>query len=124
LMWSGDEQPIEAAAMADAHLAWLLLSGDSQSADAVERSWSWFLGSNRLAEPVIDLRTGASCDGLGEHTVNANCGAESTISAHRCWRTYRIARFSYTAMETARPVAATTTTAVERYTKQRSQASV
>src|SRR4051794_12813376 len=125
LMWSGDEQPIEAAAMADAHLAWLVLSGDAQSADAVERSWSWFLGNNRLAEPVIDLRTGAGCDGLGERTVNANCGAESTISAHRCWRTYRIARLSYAEPESALPVLArTTTTAIERYTESRSRASV
>jgi len=97
LLWSGDEQPIEAAAMADAHLAWLLMSGDAESADAVERSWSWFLGNNRLAEPLMDLETGASCDGLGERTVNRNCGAESTIAAHRCWRTYLVARLSYAA---------------------------
>jgi glycosyltransferase involved in cell wall biosynthesis len=105
LPWSGDEQPIEASAMADAQLARLELSGDVRGAKGVERSWSWFLGNNRLAEPLIDLRTGASCDGLGERTINANCGAESTIAAHRCWRTFKAAQSLLATDEGMRPPA-------------------
>ncbi len=81
---SGDEQPLEAAAMADAHLAWLTISGDSSSSDAVARAWTWFLGNNRLGLPIVDVTSGAGYDGLGTLGVNRNCGAESTIAAHRC----------------------------------------
>jgi hypothetical protein len=82
--WSGDEQPLEASAMADAHEAWYRVSGEPASLAAVERAWSWFLGNNRLGEPLVDLATGAGCDGLGTNSVNRNRGAESTIAAHRC----------------------------------------
>jgi len=105
LLWSGDEQPIEATAMADAQLARFEATGDPRAAEAVERSWSWFLGNNRLAEPLIDLRTGACCDGLGERTVNTNCGAESTIAAHRCWRTVTAARAAVAGDQQMRPPA-------------------
>jgi len=47
--WSGDEQPLEAAAMADAHAAWHDVSGDQSSVAAIERAWGWFLGENRSA---------------------------------------------------------------------------
>lgn len=92
LTWSGDEQPLEAAAMADAHLVWLTLSGDVESLDAIARAWTWFLGNNRLGEPLIELATGAGYDGLGALGANKNRGAESTIAAHRCriaWETAR-----------------------------------
>jgi hypothetical protein len=82
--WSGDEQPLEAAALADAHEAWYRVSGEPASLAAIERAWSWFLGNNRLGEPLVDLATGAGCDGLGTDSVNRNRGAESTIAAHRC----------------------------------------
>ena len=89
LRWSGDEQPLEASALADAQAAWFRLSGESDAARAVERAWSWFLGNNRLGEPIIDLHSGAGRDGLGSHEVNRNCGAESTLAAHRCASTWR-----------------------------------
>jgi glycosyltransferase involved in cell wall biosynthesis len=92
LAWSGDEQPLEAAAMADAHLAWLTLSGDADSLDAIGRAWTWFLGNNRLSEAVVEMTSGAGFDGLGAMGRNRNCGAESTIAAHRCriaWETAR-----------------------------------
>jgi hypothetical protein len=84
LNWSGDEQPLEAAAMADAQRAWFELSADAAAADAVERAFSWFLGNNRLGEPLVDLAEGACFDGLGSSDVNRNRGAESTIAFHRC----------------------------------------
>ena len=92
--WSGDEQPLEAAAIADAHEAWYRVSGEQASLAAIERAWSWFLGNNRLGEPLIDLDTGAGCDGLGTDRVNRNRGAESTIAAHRCAMTNAAAHAS------------------------------
>ena len=70
--------------MADAHEAWYRVSGEPTSLAAIERAWSWFLGNNRLGEPLIDLARGAGCDALGTDRVNRNRGAESTIAAHRC----------------------------------------
>ncbi len=91
--WSGDEQPLEATAMADAHAA--LLEFDDDDADArisIDRAWSWFLGNNRLGVAVGDIATGACHDGLCAHDVNLNCGAESTISFLRCARTWAATR--------------------------------
>lgn len=84
---SGDEQPLEAVAMADAHAALWAVTGAVHARVVVERSWSWFLGNNRLGAPMGDLTTGACHDGLGELEVNRNCGAESTLSFLRCWQT-------------------------------------
>jgi glycosyltransferase involved in cell wall biosynthesis len=86
--WSGDEQPLEAAAMADAHAAWYQVSGDPASLSAIERAWAWFLGENRLGEPLVDIESGAGFDGLGTRAVNRNRGAESTIAVHRCAMAY------------------------------------
>jgi hypothetical protein len=88
ISWSGDEQPLEAAAMADAHAAWYQVSGDDASLRAIERAWGWFLGENRLGEPLVELETGAGFDGLGTRSVNRNRGAESTIAVHRCAMAY------------------------------------
>jgi len=84
LNWSGDEQPLEAAAMADAQAAWFSASGDDAALASIERSWAWFRGDNRLGEAMIDDASGACFDGLGERGVNLNRGAESTLAAHRC----------------------------------------
>jgi hypothetical protein len=92
--WSGDEQPLEAAAIADAHLAWYQVSGDPASVTAIARAWGWFLGENRLGEPLIDIETGAGFDGLGTRNVNRNRGAESTIAVHRCAMAYAAVRAS------------------------------
>ena len=82
--WSGDEQPLEATAMADAHQALWMIDHDPAHRAAIDRSWSWFLGNNRLGQPVGDLPFGACYDGLGHLEANFNCGAESTIAFHRC----------------------------------------
>jgi glycosyltransferase involved in cell wall biosynthesis len=82
--WSGDEQPLEAAAMADAHQAMWMVDHDAAHLTSIERSWSWFLGNNRLGRAVGDLNWGSCFDGLGRLEVNFNCGAESTIAFHRC----------------------------------------
>jgi hypothetical protein len=84
LPWSGDEQPLEATSLADAHLAVLALCQNATSADAIERVWTWFLGNNRAGQPLVDFDSGACYDGLGARHVNKNRGAESTIAFHRC----------------------------------------
>lgn len=84
---SGDEQPLEAAAMADAAAAYLAVTGDRWALDVVDRAWSWFLGVNRLGDAPADLTTGACRDALCSAALNRNCGAESTIALHRCAHT-------------------------------------
>ncbi len=90
--WSGDEQPLEASAMADAHAARLRFDDDTDARISIDRAWTWFLGNNRLGVPVGDIATGACHDGLCSHDVNRNCGAESTISFMRCARTWSASR--------------------------------
>lgn len=82
---SGDEQPLDVAALADAALAAFEVTGDGAHLRSIELAWSWFNGNNRLGEAMIDPVTGAGYDGLGRESANRNCGAESTISAIRCW---------------------------------------
>ncbi len=82
--WSGDEQPLEASAMADAHAALWDARANPADLEAVELAWSWFLGGNRLAIKVGNTRDGTCFDGLGAQGANLNCGAESTIAFHRC----------------------------------------
>ena len=88
---SGDEQPLEAASMADAALEYHNVTGDPAALLMVERAWSWFLGNNRLRRHLGNLESGACCDALCETDVNRNCGAESTISFHRCAATWAAA---------------------------------
>ena len=80
---SGDEQPLEAAAMIDAAAAAFEITGEPWAATVAERAWTWFLGNNRQCRPVGVLQSGACHDALTAHGVNQNCGAESTIAFHR-----------------------------------------
>ncbi len=43
-------------------------------------AFNWFLGENRLHQIVYNPSTGGCYDGLEEHNVNLNQGAESTLS--------------------------------------------
>ncbi len=79
---SGDEQPLEAVGLMEAHVAALDLTGDSNHAEAATRCLSWFLGANVLAATLGDCETGACRDGLAA-VPNLNCGAESTLAFHR-----------------------------------------
>ena len=87
--WSGDEQPLEVWALADAADAWWAAMSAPEAPAIVERAWSWFLGNNRLGERIGNSDTGACFDALTSHGVNRNCGAESTIAFHRCAATWR-----------------------------------
>lgn len=43
-------------------------------------AFNWFLGENRLKQIIYNPCTGGCYDGLEEHNVNLNQGAESTVS--------------------------------------------
>jgi hypothetical protein len=81
---SGDEQPLEAAAYAAAHLAAVRATTDLITAahhhQQAVQALRWFHGANRLRQPLGDPLTGACHDGLGATHRNHNRGAESTIA--------------------------------------------
>jgi glycosyltransferase involved in cell wall biosynthesis len=79
----GDEQPLDASAFVSAELAAFSVTGDPEHALRAQRAFDWFLGRNRLRQPLYDFATGGCSDGLGEETTNDNQGAESTLAVHR-----------------------------------------
>jgi glycosyltransferase involved in cell wall biosynthesis len=75
-----DQQPVEAGAMVSACLDARRLTGDARWSEGAHRAFDWFLGHNELQRPLYDAATGACHDGLHADRVNANQGAESTLS--------------------------------------------
>ena len=75
-----DQQPIEAAAMADACARAFELTDDPRWAAGVKISVGWFLGENDTGVALLDARTGGGCDGLERDGRNLNQGAESTLA--------------------------------------------
>jgi glycosyltransferase involved in cell wall biosynthesis len=76
----GDEQPLNAAALAEAQVEAFRATRSEVSARRAVRAFEWFLGRNRLKTAVYDFATGGCHDGLGEESVNVNEGAESTLA--------------------------------------------
>ncbi|RPI24699.1 MAG: hypothetical protein EHM57_02430 [Actinobacteria bacterium] len=75
-----DQQPIEAAAMAEACFrAWTVTGDGVWRMRAIRAVW-WLLGRNDTGMVLYDRVTGATGDGLMEHSVNENQGAESTLA--------------------------------------------
>jgi hypothetical protein len=75
-----DQQPIEAAMMAEASYAAFRLLNDQKYLAIFGRSHDWFHGRNSLGQPVVDFRRGTCCDGLHASGLNRNQGAESTLA--------------------------------------------
>ncbi len=75
-----DQQPIEAAALADACARAHGLTGQDRWLDGISRAADWFLGANDSATPLYDPVSGGGCDGLERHGRNENQGAESTLA--------------------------------------------
>jgi hypothetical protein len=75
-----DQQPIEAAALADACGRALAITGDSQWRVHLARCLGWFLGSNDSRTVMHDPETGGGYDGLEASGANLNQGAESTLA--------------------------------------------
>ena len=81
-MDEGDEQPLDAAALVEAHTEALAATGLPGYGRRAVRAFEWFLGRNRLGVPVYDFGTGSGHDGLGSR-LNENEGAESTLAFPR-----------------------------------------
>jgi glycosyltransferase involved in cell wall biosynthesis len=75
-----DQQPLEATATISACLAAKRADGNPEWQAAALRAFAWFLGSNDLSLPLVDLETGSCCDGLHRDRLNENRGAESVVS--------------------------------------------
>ena len=83
VLGSGDEQPLDVAALVEAELAAYAVTRDPEHGRRAIRAFEWFLGRNRLQKPLYDFATGGCGDGLGAETPNANEGAESTLALHQ-----------------------------------------
>ena len=74
-----DQQPIEATALLLAAEAALDATGDARHRETMEAAYGWFLGQNDTGVRLADPARGACRDGLSEHGMNTNEGAESTL---------------------------------------------
>lgn len=75
-----DQQPLEATATISACLAAWRADGDVEWRADAARVFAWFLGSNDLSLPLVDLETGSCRDGLHPDRPNENRGGESVVS--------------------------------------------
>ena len=78
---SGDEQPVEVAALAGcSRRRACRVSDNAVHRSRIDQCLGWFHGRNRLGVAMVDPQTGATHDGLGATTPNDNEGAESTMA--------------------------------------------
>jgi glycosyltransferase involved in cell wall biosynthesis len=75
-----DQQPVEACAMIAACLEAQHTTGDVRWMERARSAFNWFFGENDLQQSLYDRRTGGCRDGLHEHRLNENQGAESSLS--------------------------------------------
>lgn len=75
-----DQQPLEAALTAEAACAAFDVLDDRRHLETFHRAVAWFHGGNSLKRSLVDVRSGACCDGLHEAGLNRNQGAESTLA--------------------------------------------
>jgi hypothetical protein len=75
-----DQQPIEAAALADACVRARDVDGGQEWRDGITAAINWFLGGNDGDVLMWDAHTGGGFDGLQRSGANLNQGAESTLA--------------------------------------------
>ncbi|OZM82942.1 glycosyltransferase [Pseudonocardia sp. MH-G8] len=75
-----DQQPLEAAALADACARAHELTGQDRWLTGISLATAWFLGDNDAGTPLHDPESGGGCDGLERDGRNENQGAESTLA--------------------------------------------
>ncbi|GAA1580484.1 glycosyltransferase [Actinoplanes couchii] len=75
-----DQQPIEAAATADACATAAAVTGDERWDAPLFQAITWFLGDNDTGTVMYDPETGGCYDGLTANGPNLNQGAESTLA--------------------------------------------
>lgn len=76
----GGEQPIDVAYTILALHKFYEVFEEEEYLNKIEVAFNWFLGNNHLKQIIYNPCTGGCYDGLEEHAVNLNQGAESTIS--------------------------------------------
>lgn len=81
------QQPIDAGYLVEALVRAHAVTGETRYARAARYAFEWFLGRNRLGQPLYDPQSGAVADGLDAKGRSANQGAESVI----CYLLARIA---------------------------------
>ncbi len=74
------EQPIDVAYTVLALQRFYHVFGEDMYLQKLNMAFTWFLGNNHLHQIVYNSCTGGCYDGLEEHHVNLNQGAESTLS--------------------------------------------
>jgi glycosyltransferase involved in cell wall biosynthesis len=74
-----DQQPEEVAALVHVLHRMISLTQNPEYKQRLRDTFNWFLGNNILGQVIYDQETGGCYDGLGEHEVNLNQGAESTV---------------------------------------------
>ena len=74
-----DQQPVEATATIAACLTAWQADDDAEWKAMAARAFAWFLGSNDLALPLVDLHSGSCRDGLHPDRANENRGGESVV---------------------------------------------
>jgi hypothetical protein len=75
-----DQQPIEAAATADACATAAAVTGEERWDAPLFQAIAWFLGDNDTQTVMYDPLTGGCYDGLTADGPNVNQGAESTLA--------------------------------------------
>jgi glycosyltransferase involved in cell wall biosynthesis len=76
----GGEQPIDVAYTIMALDRFNRTLHDTTYRQKITTAFDWFLGRNHLHQTIYNPCTGGCYDGLEEHSVNLNQGAESTVS--------------------------------------------
>lgn len=74
------EQPIDVAYTILALRKFHDIFKSAEYLNKMEIAFNWFLGNNHLNHVIYNPCTGGCFDGLEEHSVNLNQGAESTVS--------------------------------------------
>ncbi len=77
---SGGEQPIDVAYTILALKRFNDVFDDNEYKVKMKYAFNWFLGENHLHQIMYNPCTGGCYDGLEEHNINLNQGAESTVS--------------------------------------------
>jgi hypothetical protein len=72
------QQPLEAAAMVDAALVAADLTGDARWEGVAEVAHDWYFGRNNLGALLV--MNGGCRDGIDDHGISTNMGAESTLA--------------------------------------------
>lgn len=76
----GGEQPIDVAYTIMTLELFYVVFNNNEYLSKLNLAFEWFLGRNHLHQIVYNPCTGGCYDGIEEHNVNLNQGAESTLS--------------------------------------------